>query len=241
MRPTCRVLFVCAALIGASGVRANFINLGFEDATFQGWGQTGAKWQGGNQYSQLSNQGQSEIVGAGFDPYSNGQLSQVAYGNFAARVNNAEGGNCVSTLSQLGVWEADEFTIAWAAVLQAIGGPAAYRPRIKVRLTDLTAGDWPYHSAHYAENLADAKQGLTEAGVTWFYTDWNYITVDTSGRKGHLFNLEILGSDSGQGAYGGYLYVDSFVPTPPVSDAGSTMMLLGAALVAVGLIKRRVC
>jgi hypothetical protein len=72
----------------------------------------------------------------------------------------------------------------------------------------------------------------------WKWTDWQVVNLDTSGSIGHSLTLTLLAADCGQGAHGGYVYLDGFGATLPPGGNGTvpepaTLFVLGLGLIGL--------
>jgi hypothetical protein len=233
---------VGTVLCGGGQVFADFLNGGFEDGTFNNWTMDGGTWAGNNDYNWSGDPGKSAIVTAGMDPYTGNQLNMVAYGTYSARVNNYDNNYHFSTITQSAAnWMDTHVYFAWAAVLEQPGHPPSTEPHMRVTLTDDTSSTILYNAAYYTDILPNVHDGIGD----WKYTDWTIMDLDLTTMQGFTLgdtlSLTVLASDCAQRAHGGYIYVDGFGGESPdgVPDAGSTALLLGAALTGLGFLRQK--
>lgn len=227
-----------------------FINGGFENGDFSGWTKNGGYWYGGSYY-WTGDPGKSAIVTPGTDFYTNNALQMVAYGNYAARVNNYDGNYHFSTLSQtVSNWSDPGVYFAWAAVLEEPGNvhPESDAPHFKISLFDNTTNTTLYSKAFNVYNAGSTgitwKKGYYDGYNQWWYNDWVIASLDASGVQGHTLTLEVLAADCGWGGHGGYAYVDGFggsppPPPPPPVPVPASIILLGSGLAGLAGFSRR--
>jgi hypothetical protein len=226
------LLLSLMVLLVTSPAWAGFINGGFEDGTFNGWTKDGG-WFGldsnGNYtpgiYTYKGDQGKSAIVSPGLDPIAG--IPMVYSGNYSARINNSDPNFHFSTITQAVVWNDPNIYFAWAAVLQEPGHPHNEEPNFSVKLTDLTTNTVLYDMFFASDTI---PPNLLHVVGDWKYTDWQVVNLDTSGVLGHTLELTMLAADCGQGAHGGYAYLDGFGAAPPQIPLPSTLLLLGSGL-----------
>jgi hypothetical protein len=200
---------------------AGFVNGGFEDGNNNGWTVGGGLWsahpgwpQNFNDYTDPA-QYMGAIVTPGLDPQvgSSSGLNMVFSGNYAMRVNDSSPNYHVSTLKQTIVNYTDtNMFFAWAAVLEQSHGPTD-SGNFTLQLRDDTAGS---NLISRSYSSATAGSIFTNYGG-WYATAWQIETLDVSANVGHDFTISVLASDCALGGHGGYVYVDAFGATVPVS------------------------
>ena len=220
-----------ALFVATSAWAAGFTNGGFEDGNFNGWTKDGGGppsggFYGAGNYVYSGDPNKSAIVTQGKDYLTNNNLSMVADGKNAARINNEDWDYHFSTLTQTVANYTDtNIYFGWAAVLEEPSNvhPEDAAPNFNIKLTDDTAGDTLYNVSFNVYNAASTgitwKKGLAggpnDPGSQWYYNDWIVQNLDVSARSGNTFTLTVLASDCGWGGHGGYAYVDGFGSTPP--------------------------
>lgn len=252
------LLLAMMFLLVAATAYADFTNGGFELGTFDGWTKGGSSFTGG--YTEegapiyiQGDPGKSEIVTRGVDFYTNNHLSTVAWGTYAARVNNFDNNYHTSTLTQTATnWTAPFIYFGWAAVLEEPGIDSPVHnpllneaPRFSIILTDLTTHTTLKNVSFDVYNPppgVDWKNGIVGGGshdntAQWKYNDWIIEQIDTSSLHGDTLELTVLAADCTLGAHGGYAYVDWFSenPPPPLGPVPlpSSVLLLGSGLLGL--------
>jgi hypothetical protein len=221
------ILLSLILLLVTSPAWAAFVNGGFEDGTFNGWTKDGGRFTGS--YSYTGDPGKSAIVSPGADPIAG--IPMVYSGNYSARINNSDPNFHFSTITQAVVWNDPSIYFAWAAVLQEPGHPHFQEPNFSVKLTDITTSTVLYDIFFASDTIPAA---LLHVVGDWKYTDWQVVNLDTSAVMGHTLELTMLAADCGQGAHGGYAYLDGFGAAPPppgpIVPVPASVLLLGSGL-----------
>jgi len=229
------VLVSLVLLLAAGPAAAGIINGGFETGDWTGWTKNGGSFDG--TYHWTGDPGKSAVVGTGFDYYSNDQLPQVAYGNYAARVNNYDYNYHFSTIEQtVSNWGTGKVFFAWAAVLEEPSNahPPADAPHFRITLYDVTTSTTLYDVAFnvYQPPLIPGFQWKDGryTGSQWKYNDW--VIQEIAANHGDTLRITVLASDCGWGGHGGYAYVDQFSESqiPPPVPVPSAVLLLGSGL-----------
>jgi hypothetical protein len=227
-------------LLVSSAAYAGFVNGDFELGNFNGWTKDGGRFTGS--YSYTGDPGKSAIVSPGWDPIAGGNnLPMVYSGNYSARVNNSDDNFHFSTVTQSVVWNDPSIFFAWAAVLQEPGHPTFQEPNFSVKLTDLTTNSILYNTTFSSDTI---PANLLHVVGDWKYTDWQVVNLDTSGVLGHTLELTLLAADCGQGAHGGYAYLDGFGAVAPPPGPGPTVpvppsvLLFGSGLLGLAGLRR---
>src|SRR4051812_8456023 len=111
------VLAVLGALAGTAQA-ASFIGGGFESGTLNGWSENGGTVTAPAAVNQYTYTGtpNNTVVGVGVDAITG--LSTVKYGNYAAKINDAQPYQSFSTISQSVLnYDSNSINFSWAAVL----------------------------------------------------------------------------------------------------------------------------
>lgn len=227
----------------SSPARAGFINGDFESGNFTGWTQNGGFFNGGSTYPgsySFDGTNRDAIVTSGADPILAGfgitaaQFNRVYAGTYSARIEDSNVGARFSQIQQSAVWNDDSINFAYATVFQDPGHSADQNPHVRVILKDLTTNAILY-SQYYDSNNVPLSVRHDLGSVV--YTDWQVITLDTSGVKGDTLQLTVLASDCSPTGHFGYAYVDGFgaeIPVAGVPEPASLAMFFMGALGMAG-------
>ena len=265
-KPTLTALAVASCLCLASVAHAGFINGGFEDGTFNGWtlkyGTNDGYTPGSNPLNSVTWGGSAPtpvIVdkSTDTDAYVPGFASTFV-GNKQAKINDIDGDNHVTQLSQTGTINASDLNggttasvyIDWISVMDNPGHDDGENPWFNIDIT---------------------KNGVSVYDVTHTSTDTGWTKTGTYGSDdvfegagqavlgglnvGDKIDVLMTVADCSLGAHGAYAYLDGIgtapptpptptptpTPTPPncVPEASSTLALLSLGFVCLGVMRRR--
>jgi len=239
------------ALAIATPTHAGFVNGDFEDGTFNGWTQGGGTWAtpsgGGWNYSPGNPPYQSAIVTPGDDPilaHAGIHVPMVYTGNYAVRVNSEDnrlgggpGNRHYSTITQtVANWQDAAIYFAWSAVLENPTSPAHAsdeQPHFRITLHDDTNNTDLYTQFITADNTPGFSSVFVPSpvGVTWKYSGWQFVQMDTSAVIGHDLSLTLLAADCSLGGHSGAVYLDNIGSEPPpgseVPEPATMVLMLG--------------
>jgi len=248
---------VIATLCGGSQAFALFVNGGFEAGNYSGWTVRTGDYNGGGlggiawNAVPFSSQGQVTMIGVGgpADPFG-APFNTPFYGNYMARLNPYNSGNHdVTQLSQSGVVAAADIDtndnkyhlrFGWGAVLDNPSHPTTQNPFFDVEI--FQNGTSIYHVNHQS---SDPGWTFLRNGGPYndpiYYASAN-LDIDTLA-LGDTIEVRVTAADCSASAHDGLAYVDGFgsryIPPVTTPDAGSTSLLLGAALTGLGLLRRK--
>ena len=185
-----------------------FKNLGFETGTLAEWASERHYWGGGGQVTPSD---KSLIVNAGgFDPIAT-DLPLTLFGTHAARVNNFDNGEHISTLQQVAVVPKAANPVVrfyWAAVLEDPQHAPADQPYVEVSVTNTTKGTELYRKRFFANDPSYTGWKSYQGGQ-WKSIPWQLVDLSVANAIGDTIVLKVEAADCALGAHGGYAYLDA--------------------------------
>lgn len=183
-------------------------NLGFESGTTGSW--TLATFGVGAPSTTYPSH--STVVTPGFDPIIP-SLTTVWSGQYALRIEDSGGGCYASSATRTFQVPSglQSLTFAWAAVLEEPPNlhPSTALPFFDIQVVDNTTGLTIYSVHHYTNEPGYPWQSVSGAnGNSWYYANWQPVTVDLSGVQGHSISISAIGADCSWCGHGGYVYLD---------------------------------
>jgi len=251
--------FGAALLLLASPLaRAGFVNGGFENGDFSGWtleyGYNGGVSDFADPNASISfsstlppwHPAPQVVDKAGYtDPYVS-NISNAFVGDKMALINDINGNNHVTRLSQTGVIDAADLAgalsatvyINWVSVMEDPGHEQSANPWFNIEV--LKNGSPIYNVTHFSN-----EAGWTESSPGWSIFNGAGQATVAGLLVGDSVTVRMTVGDCAYGGHGAYAYLDGIgttkVPDPHgVPDAASTLGLLGLGLAGlVGLRRRR--
>jgi hypothetical protein len=241
---------VACALALVTSANAGFVNGGFESGDFTGWTLERGLNYGGNGSISFSPGagGHAYIVGPGTvnDPYS--PFDSAFNDSYMARLNEyvppgSAGLRNATRISQTGIMALNEteIYINWGAVLEDPNHLAAEQPFF---LIEVYKNGSLFGSTY---KIADPGVGWTlfgsgPDGSQTYYSSGQYHLAGLA--MGDSVMVQMTVADCSLSGHAGWAYLDGIgvdaVPPPPgVPDGGSTVALLGLAVSAVGVVRRK--
>lgn len=185
-----------------------FKNLGFETGTFSDWISTRHLW--GNTNVITPSDKSSVISNVAFDSIAT-DLPTPLFGKYVGRVNNQDPDYHISTITQKAVVPATKNPVVkfyWAAVLEDPDHPPEDQPYVDVSLVDDQTGATLYSKRFYSNDPKYSGWKSYQGGA-WKSIPWQLVEVPVAQYVGHTLTLKVEAADCGQGAHGGYVYVDA--------------------------------
>ncbi len=185
-----------------------FKNLGFETGAFGDWVSERHLWDGSGKVTPSD---KSVVVKAGlFDSIAT-DLPVSFFGGYAARVNNQDNGEHISTLQQTAVVpKATNPTLRfyWAAVLEDPQHAPADQPYVEVTVTNTSKNIVLYRKRFYSNDPTYTGWKSYQSG-SWKAIPWQPVNVPVAAYVGDTIVLKVEAADCALGAHGGYAYVDA--------------------------------
>lgn len=244
------------ALSTAPAMSASFINGGFEDGTFNGW-TYGTGYRGGI-YNTLTPSdflpngkyndptlNHSTVIAKGYtDPYLGSKIGATTYGNsgYAARIEDTQIGGYASAIEQrVNNYSDPNIFFAYKAVLNGAHG-ASDAASLEVRLIDATS-----NSVIYTESVNAAAGGggvdpqftYDSTSNTYYNANWQVVQAPVA-TPGHDYLLQVLVADCEQTGHFGYVYLDGFGNSNPISTVPlpASLPMFGLGVMALGVTAR---
>lgn len=193
-------------------------NVDFEEGTFNGWqGYTGSN-PGGNFPDDVNTPGlvtgrHTIISSPGFDPYSNGLLSQLTPygGNFSVKLGNDNTGSQAERLSKtiLITPQNTSLIYEYAVVFEDPGHPVEDQPRFELKILDQNGVVIPDPCFNYSVTAASNLPGYQQGPGEVFFRVWTPVALDLSAYVGQNITIQFTTYDCAYGAHFGYAYFDA--------------------------------
>ena len=188
-----------------------FTNMGFETGDFTGWSHESHTWKKPAPGSYTPEK--SAIVTQDDDYIAGPFISQVYLGNYSTRVNSGDDKWHISTISQTAtvpdvINPIVEFY--WAAVLEDPNHPSADQPYLNITVKDENTGYYLYQRHFYSNDPAYSGwiSILDQYQSLWRCIAWQKVFFSLASAVGHDITINVEAADCGEGAHGGYVYVD---------------------------------
>jgi hypothetical protein len=242
-----KLLTVAALLLIASPALAGntFVNGDFETGDLSGWTGGGGSWYGGGYPVNPSvytggtpNNTLMDKTVNPTDPITG--LSTVYGGRYSVRANDSINNYSVSTISQsVKNYTDSHIYFAWQAVLESSHN-LTDSDYFSLTLHDDTTGT-DIVSRQYSSASAPGTFHTAALNSWWWTNGWTTEDVDLTllSAVGHDFTLTLLASDCPYGGHAGYVYLDGFGAAPPQTPEPATILLFGAGLAGLAVVRRR--
>lgn len=187
-----------------------FQNMGLETGTFAGWVSERHRWGGSSAAPDFTPSDKSEIIATpGFDPIAT-TLQVPLFGSKAARINNEDNSEHISTLTQSAVVPSGKNPVLrfyWSAVLEDPQHSPEDQPYIEIVVQNKTKGIDLYRKRFFS-NDPSYSGWLSFQGGDWKSIPWQLVELSVAQYAGDTIELKIEAADCALGGHGGYGYLD---------------------------------
>jgi len=185
-----------------------FQNVGLETGDFTGWASERHTW--GSPTPQVIPSDKSAIINtAGFDPIAT-DLQVPLFGTKAARINNEDNNEHISTLTQSAVVPSGKNPVLrfyWAAVLEDPNHSPADQPYIEIVVVNKTKNIDLYRKRFFSDDPSYSGWLSYQSG-SWKSIPWQLVELPVAAYAGDTIELKIEAADCALGGHGGYGYLD---------------------------------
>lgn len=186
-----------------------FQNMGFETGAFSAWASERHLW--GQQPGVITPSDKSNVMGSGtFDPYAT-DLPVSLFGKYAARVNNSDNSEHISSLRQTAVVPSGgnpTVRFYWAAVLEDPDHDPADQPYVDVTVRNLSKGSDLYKKRYYSNDPSYSGWKSYRSG-SWKAIPWQLVDIPVAAHVGDSLEIVVEAADCALGGHGGYVYLDA--------------------------------
>ncbi len=187
-----------------------FQNMGLETGDFTGWVSERHSWGGTSAMPDVTPSDKSDIVATpGFDPIAT-DLQVPLFGTKAARINNEDNGEHISTLTQTAVVPSGKNPVLrfyWSAVLEDPQHDPEDQPYIEIVVQNKTKNIDLYRKRFFS-NDPSYSGWLSYQGGDWKSIPWQLVELSVAEYAGDTMELKIEAADCALGGHGGYGYLD---------------------------------
>lgn len=187
-----------------------FLNMGFETGDYTGWVSERHSWGGSSAAPEFTPSDKSAIINTpGFDPIAT-DLQVPLFGSKAARINNEDNNEHISTLTQAAVVPSGKNPVLrfyWSAVLEDPQHRPEDQPYIEIVVVNKTKGIDLYRKRFFS-NDPSYSGWLSYQGGDWKSIPWQLVELSVAQYAGDTIELKIEAADCALGGHGGYGYLD---------------------------------
>ena len=187
-----------------------FQNMGLETGDFTGWVSERHSWGGSSAAPDVTPSDKSEVIATpGFDPIAT-DLQVPLFGTKAARINNEDNNEHISTLTQTAVVPSGKNPVLrfyWSAVLEDPQHDPEDQPYIEIVVQNKTKNIDLYRKRFFA-NDPSYSGWLSYQGGDWKSIPWQLVELAVAEYAGDTIELKIEAADCALGGHGGYGYLD---------------------------------
>ena len=187
-----------------------FQNMGLETGDFTGWVSERHSWGGSSAAPEFTPSDKSEIIATpGFDPIAT-DLPVPLFGSKAARINNQDNNEHISSLTQTAVVPTGKNPVLrfyWSAVLEDPNHSPEDQPYIEIVVVNKTKSIDLYRKRFFADDPAYTGWLKYQSG-RWVSIPWQLVELSVAAYAGDTIELKIEAADCALGGHGGYGYLD---------------------------------
>lgn len=187
-----------------------FQNVGLETGDFTGWVSERHSWGGTSAAPEFTPSDKSAIINTpGFDPIAT-DLQVPLFGSKAARINNEDNGEHISSLTQAAVVPTGKNPVLrfyWSAVLEDPQHSPQDQPYIEIVVVNKTKNLDLYRKRFFS-NDPSYSGWLSYQGGSWKSIPWQLVELPVAAYAGDTIELKIEAADCALGGHGGYGYLD---------------------------------
>lgn len=187
-----------------------FQNMGLETGDLTGWASERHRWGGTSATPEVTPSDKSAIIATtGFDPIAT-DLQVPLFGTKAARINNDDGGEHISTLTQAAVVPSGKNPVLrfyWSAVLEDPQHDPEDQPYIEIVVQNKTKNIDLYRKRFFSNDPSYSGWQSYQGG-DWKSIPWQLVELSVAEYAGDTIELKIEAADCALGGHGGYGYLD---------------------------------